>query len=394
MKKWDLPKGWEWKKLGDVASISDRNHTTPLYKKTGYPLISPTMFTEYGIELENAKFVENNELIDFKKKCDPAKGDLLYSRIGSVGKARIIDFDNDFVALHSIAVIKPKKSIVNNRFLYYFLNSTYGLRQANAGVRSISVPDLGLEKIEKFSIPTPPLETQQKIVAILDKAEEIKRLRAEANAQTKKLIQSVFLDMFGDQQHNPKKWKMVPIGSVAKKIQYGYTESAKPENVGPKFLRITDIQNGLVSWDDVPFCNISETEINKFRLSEGDIVFARTGATVGKSYIIGSDIPLAVFASYLIRLVPSSQVDSRFIYEFFQTDYYWSQIKKGSSGSTQPSFNAEKLSKILIPLPDIELQKRFSMIAKKIDKLSCSDYIYDNGYQSLVNKVFKGELVA
>ena len=98
----------------------------------------------------------------------------------------------------------------------------------------------------------------------------------------------------------PSGWAWTTVGDIAKKIQYGHTESANANQVGPKFLRITDIQERSVDWGTVPFCVCTDDQHEKYRLNAGDIVFARTGATTGKSFLIQNP-PDSVFASYLIR---------------------------------------------------------------------------------------------
>lgn len=97
-----------------------------------------------------------------------------------------------------------------------------------------------------------------------------------------------------------KGWETKELAAVSA-INYGYTESASSNPVGPRFLRITDIQDDCVNWDSVPYCKIESADLPKYRLASGDIVFARTGATTGKSFLV-DEPPEAVFASYLIRL--------------------------------------------------------------------------------------------
>lgn len=154
-------------------------------------------------------------------------------------------------------------------------------------------------------------------------------------------------------------WKTRPLGSVSA-INYGYTESASYEAVGPRFLRITDIQEDHVDWDSVPYCTIGAANVTKYRLATGDIVFARTGATTGKSFLV-YDPPEAVFASYLI-LIRLRLTDARllpdFLSLFFQTDDYWQAIKDGSTGSAQGGFNATKLAALTVPIPPLLEQKR------------------------------------
>ena len=116
----------------------------------------------------------------------------------------------------------------------------------------------------------------------------------------------------------PENWAPTNIGEICTALQYGYTASASQKPCGPRFLRITDIQDGQVQWPTVPYCDIDKDQIQKYELHAGDIVFARTGGTVGKSFIISSIPEQSVFASYLIRLSAHPEIEPRFLYHFFQ----------------------------------------------------------------------------
>ena len=150
-------------------------------------------------------------------------------------------------------------------------------------------------------------------------------------------------------------WEIKTLREVST-ISYGYTESASSEPIGPRFLRITDIQDDRVDWDSVPYCKIKVADIQKYRLASGDIVFARTGATTGKSFLV-DEPPDAVFASYLIRLrLLDKKLLPEFVLLYFQTSNYWQFIKEGSSGSAQGGFNATKLGGLTIPIPPLSEQ--------------------------------------
>ena len=152
-------------------------------------------------------------------------------------------------------------------------------------------------------------------------------------------------------------WEFNQLGAVSA-INYGYTESASSEPVGPRFLRITDIQDDGVDWESVPYCKIGSADLPKYRLASGDIVFARTGATTGKSFLV-DEPPDAVFASYLIRLrLLDKKLLPEFVSLFFQTAGYWKSIKDGSAGSAQGGFNATKLGALSIPIPPLAEQQR------------------------------------
>lgn len=154
-----------------------------------------------------------------------------------------------------------------------------------------------------------------------------------------------------------KGWEVKELGAVSA-INYGYTQSASSEPIGPRFLRITDIQDDRVSWENVPYCKIESEDVPRYRLASGDIVFARTGATTGKSFLVNKP-PDAVFASYLIRLrLQDRKLLPEFVSFFFQTDGYWKAIQDGSTGSAQGGFNATKLGALSIPIPPFPEQRR------------------------------------
>lgn len=164
-------------------------------------------------------------------------------------------------------------------------------------------------------------------------------------------------------------WKEYRLGDVSEKIQYGYTESAVKEDIGPKFLRITDIVNEIIKWEEVPHCPINEKDLAKYKLKKGDIVVARTGNTTGYAKLIRTDIE-AVFASYLIRFKIDTKIATpEFIGRLVESDifkgYVWSII----GGSAQPGANAKFLSSFKIDLPPLTTQRKIANILSAYDDL-------------------------
>ena len=160
----------------------------------------------------------------------------------------------------------------------------------------------------------------------------------------------------------PDGWSWCRLNSISSSIQYGLNKSA--EQIGThKLLRITDIQDGFVDWNNVPYTTIDEYD--KYQLRVNDIVFARTGATVGKSYII-KEVPFpTVYASYLIRIRVFDSVCADYIYAFFNSGCYWGQITDKSIGVGQPNCNGTSLSQLFIPIPPIAEQLRVLDKAKE-----------------------------
>ena len=165
----------------------------------------------------------------------------------------------------------------------------------------------------------------------------------------------------------PEGWVWTEISEIASTINYGVSESAKP--IGKyRLLRITDIQNGKVDWESVPCTDYQKEKAQTFELSDGDILFARTGATVGKSYLVKSAPKNTIFASYLIRIRYSPLVIPLYIKYFFESGYYWEQISSSSVGVGQPNVNGTSLGKLRIPLPPVAEQER---IIKEVRKWIC-----------------------
>ncbi|MBU3840627.1 MAG: restriction endonuclease subunit S [Candidatus Ruminococcus intestinipullorum] len=163
----------------------------------------------------------------------------------------------------------------------------------------------------------------------------------------------------------PKGWAWTRLGNLCAAIQYGLSNSAEPKG-SHKFLRITDIQNGMVNWDAVPFTSTSDPDV--YLLEPGDIVFARTGATVGKSFLITETPYPSVYASYLIRIRLLGDLPPEYIYQFFDSACYWSQITDKSVGVGQPNCNGTALKELFIPLPPINEQLRIIPTVRKLLK--------------------------
>ena len=163
----------------------------------------------------------------------------------------------------------------------------------------------------------------------------------------------------------PESWKWVRWGNLSFSIQYGYNAPAKKSG-RIRMVRISDIQGGNVIWDSIPFCDIKEEEIPTYLLSSNDILFARTGGTVGKSYIVKEIPEEAIYAGYLIRTRYSDMLCPAYLYYFMQTHLNWTQLRNGTIATAQPNCNGQTLSKMILPLPPLAEQKR---IVAKIEEL-------------------------
>jgi type I restriction enzyme S subunit len=164
----------------------------------------------------------------------------------------------------------------------------------------------------------------------------------------------------------PPLWQWATLSELAENIQYGYTASANYSKESVRMLRITDIQNDKVNWNSVPGCAIEAKQLANYTLSNGDILIARTGGTIGKSYLVENLSCEAIFASYLIRLKRLDSTFPPYVKLFLGSSTYWRQLKAKSMGTGQPNVNGTSLKSLLIPIPPLAEQHR---IVAKVDEL-------------------------
>ncbi len=395
-----LPNSWKITKLTNVCTrITDGSHFSPKTNETGKPYVTVKDISSSGdIDLLNCKKISIEDFEELVRgNCKPSIGDVLLSKDGTVGKTALVKSEEHFVVLSSLAILSPNK-VVNSRYLYLFLNSPSFQEKAIGSKTGAAIKRIVLRTIKEFDIPLPPLPEQTRIVNKLDSLfERIDKsiaLLEENIKNTEALMASVLDEIFS--KINAKRFQ---VKDLSKNIQYGYTGKALDKGEY-YYLRITDIQNGKVNFSNTPYSDIPESQVDKYVLKHGDILFARTGATAGKSYLF-NDNEKSVFASYLIRVVCNDKVlIPNYLYCFFQSKGYWDQIFGNIVGAAQPNFNGKKLGEIIVPLPDINTQQKiiekFESLTKYFEQITIqqqSKLSYLKALKaSLLDKAFKGEL--
>lgn len=196
----------------------------------------------------------------------------------------------------------------------------------------------------------------------------------------------------------PKNWCWTTVGTICDGFQYGYTEKATFEKIGPHFIRITDIGDGIINDSGAPYCKIDSDSFIKYKINKNDILIARMGS-VGENGLATHNID-GVFASYLIRIVPRS--NAKYVCNFLQTNLYWGQISEKAQGTTRLNVNANVLKNLIIPLPPLAEQQRivdrieslFSKLDEAKEKAQAVVDSFETRKAAILHKAFTGELTA
>jgi len=391
-----LPNNWKILPLGDVVEF-DKSTILPTSGKR-YRYVSLDAIEQNSGKLLNSVEIDGSRIKSTKLKFDNRH--ILYSKLRPyLNKVILPDFEG--ICVTDLVPLLPKQ-IISREYLWFYLRSYIVLEYVNSKMAGIKMPRLRTNDFITMPIVVPPLHIQKfittKLQSAFSKLEQAENDLDEAEEKLKKIMTSALYKlMVLDIQDN---WNEQTVKEVSNNVQYGYT--AKSSNKGDwKYLRITDIQNGLVDWANVPFVYIDSKQSPKYELKYGDILFARSGATAGKSYLF-NDVAKSIFASYLIRVqVNENKIIPEYLYYFFQSSAYWKQVSDEIVGVAQPNVNGTKLSNIKLPVPPIEKQKEIITKIKQIDKIARQSLLtlkaaitYSKKIkQSLLQKAFNGELV-
>lgn len=264
-------------------------------------------------------------------------------------------------------VIDPK--VADYRYVFYALKQGYEALKGQS--RGAAQNNLNASQVKAFEITCPSVATQNAIGNFLSAYDDLiennrrRILLLERAAQV--LFKEWFVHLrFPGHEHSkikdgvPEGWVRKTLTGLAESVSYGFTASSSQEEVGPKFIRITDIVPPVLNWDEVPFCEATEEDIQRNRLEVGDVVVARTGATVGYAKRVSYLDCQAVYASYLVRFRFPTQATSFIAGIFMESDAYKDYVRSHAGGAAQPNANAKVLGSADLLIPRQILQERFS----------------------------------
>ena len=304
--------------------------------------------------------IANTVGTDFTKYKVVRKGQFTYipdtSRRGDkIGIALLEDYDEGLVSnVYTVFEIIDEHQLIPEYLMLWFKRpefDRYARFKSHGSVREV----MDWDEMCKVELPVPPYEEQLKIV-------ESYKTISERIALKKKINDNLETQMRACVANYILKEDAPIIGKLKDycTMQYGYTETATTEPVGSKFLRITDIAQDQIDWSSVPYCPISNDNHLKYVLTDGDVVVARTGATVGVAKMIGKHIPDAVFASFLVRIKPINPAYKYYFGVSITSPGFLEYVQTNAGGSAQPQANPPLLGEYELIIPSDHLLKELN----------------------------------
>ncbi|MFD2514200.1 restriction endonuclease subunit S [Pontibacter locisalis] len=394
---------WKKVKLSQICDIQigrtpDRNNSS--YWGKGYSWVSirdlksDTVFTTKE-EITDAAVRECN------CKLIPANTLLMSFKL-SIGKLAFTKepvYTNEAIA----ALLIKDRSKVYNRFLYYALQVADLLRDTD---RAVMGATLNKKKLAEIEIILPPLEEQKRIAQVLDKADRLRQKDRQLLQHYDQLLQSVFLDMFGDPGINSKSWNTCLLGDIIETLTDYHANGSYEvlrDNVTllttknyALMVRTTDLENNNFTDNVIYIDEHAYNYLKKTKVYGGEIIINKIGSA-GKVYLMPNlETPVSLGMNAFMLRFDQSRATSEFLYYYLTSEFATTEIQKRVKGAVTKTINKDSIREIPVLLPPLQLQEKFIAVIKKIVKQKAAVETTlkgsNNLFQSLLQKAFKGEL--
>lgn len=292
------------------------------------------------------------------------KGTVLYSKLRPYLN-KVVLADRDGYATTELVPIRCNVKIALPEYVAYFLRSPKFLKFAENLVAGAKMPRMVMSEFWKYKIPIPSLTEQRRIAAILDKAEALRAKRREAIAKLDLLLQSVFLDIFGDPVSNPRKWPVKELGFLCD-VRDGTHDSPKYVEKGFPLVTSKNLKSGRISLEDVSLISEEDFDnINKrSKVDLGDILMPMIG-TIGNPVLVEINPDFAIKNIALIKF-PENKIKNKYILQLLNSDYFKYVTENKNRGGTQKFLSLGDIRKIPIPVPVESCQQNFEEFYLKI----------------------------
>lgn len=371
-----IPNEWGYKELNKlVDKITDGTHKTPTYTENGIPFLRVTDIQQQDIDWKNIKHISREEHLELVKRCNPEVGDILYSKNGTIGIPKIIDWEKEFSIFVSLCLIKMKKdnSEIINKYLEQFLKSDGCMRQIKLRAKQGTVTNLHLEEIRELVIPIPSKREQEKIAEILstvdEQIENTEKLIQKNQELKKGLMQQLLTKGIGHKEFKeteigdmPNDWKLFKLGDIVK-----FEGGSQP----PKKYFSNDYSDGMVR-----LIQIRDYKTDNFKIyapkdlcrkfcDKNDVMIGRYGPPIFQ-ILRGLD---GAYNVALIKAIPDEEkMIKDYLFYFLKNEKLFNLIDSLSQRTSgQTGIDMDALKNYLVQLPTLLEQKRIVSILEAID---------------------------
>ena len=380
-----FPSNWQVKSLDEVVKISKGKKLNSLVDKE-------TSISKRFIQIDDLRNSDYLKFTEDESGLLVNEKDVLIAWDGA--NAGTVGFGLDGYIGSTIARLEILVENISTNYFGWFLRTKSKYLRDNC--TGATIPHVNKSVLGAIKIPLPPLPIQKQIAEILEKADQAKQKRKEANKLTDEFLQSVFIEMFGDPVKNPKRWTVKKFGDIFSSIRYGTGSPPAYVERGIPFIRATNIKNNTIVRKDLVFITREEaTKIKKCELKEGNLIVVRSGVNTGDAAVVSKEFD-GTYAAY--DLIIELEITQSVFYSFLINSKYGKAIIEPlSRRAGQPHLNAEQLKEIEFYFPPLSLQQLFIEIVSKTEALKekqkQSELELENHFQGLMQRAFKGELV-
>ena len=377
-----LPQGWKKVKLGTLVNIKTGKLDANASSQDGeYPFftcsVQPLKISSYSYDCECVLVAGNGDL-------------------------NVKYYNGKFDAYQRTYIIESiDKNELYVKYLYYFMSKYIDVLRAKSIGGVIKYIKLG--DLTEAKIPVPPLEEQERIVSILERAHDAICKREESKRLLDELIQSKFVDVFGNPSINSKKWKVEELLNVLVNIENGKSfvcENYNREGIYPAILKLSAVTYGTYNSEENKALIDEESFIETVEVKNGDLLFTRknTPELVGMSAYVYETTPNLMMPDLIFRLNTNEKCNKIYLWQLINHQLFRGKIKALSNGSAKSMSNISKqnLMRLGIPVPPIVIQNEFADFVSQINKLKFemenSLKELQNNFNSLMQRAFNGEL--
>ena len=395
-----LPEGWKEVELRNQEYFTILSSGIEKFKGGKEYLSTESV---QGTSIEKVECAITYEDRPSRANMQPALNSVWFAKMQATLKVYFFDEDNkgeinNYILSTGFAGIKVNEELVSPKYLRLIIASSDFNDIKDKMCTGSTQRGINNQAIEKISLIIPPIQTQQKIVSILEKAEKAKEMRKQADELTKDFLKAVFMEMFGDPAKNQKNWKLIETQELFD-MKLGKMLSAANytgKHLKP-YLRNINIQWGYLDLNDVKEMDFDEKDFIKYQLKKGDILVCE-GGEVGRTAIYNGEIQNCCYQNALHRLrIKNQKINSCYFIYFMTFAAKYGLILKDTIQVTIAHFTQDKFKRFQIMVPPIELQNKFASIVQEVEVMKeqqkDSKKQIDSLFNALMQKAFKGELV-